>query len=799
MRTFVCAHQRKVLAAMTDRHIWFIKRLTIMTVATFTLSAMAFASQTTVTVSGLEQGGGNLPYDAGSLSVTVNGRIETVLYGQFSTAQSVASGLAAKFSLDCNSPVKGMAQGAIITFTTKESSDTFFQISSESVWNSASFSQNSFGLGQSTPAAGLTVTPLLTISCDPNPVPAGGSVDCTAQLPVGATGSVTFSVDAQSSWSTSVVDPGGWAPASILNGLQAGTHSVQASYSGDNQYNAVTETVSVLVLTSSLESQSVYSYSITQTDGTTSGYATNGNMLAYNDSVNGQWSLQYDGLNRLAGPASALLPGATSPQYWCWNYDSFGNRTQEASSTAAFQNASCTTTGSVTNNWTSYNANNQITGTPKSIAGLLYDGAGDVTYDGTNSYLYDAEGRVCATGNAPFSGGFVMYQYIYDADGHRVAKGTNQPAVVNGQPTLTCNLSGITLTNSYVLGQGGEQVTEMTVTGGQSSWAHTNVYAGRMLLATYDPVGLHFQVTDWLGSRRVQTNAFGQVEEKCQNSPFGNGLNCRFPEGAPTTADDATEQHFTGKERDSESGLDYFGARYYGSSMGRMMSPDPFIPFNLKRDDFQEWISNPQHWNKYAYVLNNPLKFTDPTGMTETIYYRLATNATDAQKKFFNDNKDAILKAIGDKLNAAGIKDVVFRDAATLTSAQQNSIITNAPKGVAMLSFADKSFGTWHPDSGTYGGSGGDNSAVLVGNLQAGNPNNSTLIFRIGEVSSHELGHDMGFFSRGATMSFIQPWNSDLMNEGQGIPTSPRNFDMSIPQNRQTVDEINKLPPYTPH
>jgi RHS repeat-associated protein len=76
--------------------------------------------------------------------------------------------------------------------------------------------------------------------------------------------------------------------------------------------------------------------------------------------------------------------------------------------------------------------------------------------------------------------------------------------------------------------------------------------------------------------------------------------------------------HFTGKERDAESGNDYFDARYYSSSMGRFLSPDPFIPFNLKKDQFQAWISNPQHWNKYAYALNNPLMFTDPTGMTET-------------------------------------------------------------------------------------------------------------------------------------------------------------------------------------
>ncbi|MBN9617473.1 MAG: RHS repeat-associated core domain-containing protein [Acidobacteriales bacterium] len=66
---------------------------------------------------------------------------------------------------------------------------------------------------------------------------------------------------------------------------------------------------------------------------------------------------------------------------------------------------------------------------------------------------------------------------------------------------------------------------------------------------------------------------------------------------------------FTGKERDTESGLDYFGARYYGSSMGRFMSPDPGW---LQQAD----PMNPQTWNQYSYGLNNPLINTDPTGKT---------------------------------------------------------------------------------------------------------------------------------------------------------------------------------------
>jgi RHS repeat-associated protein len=64
---------------------------------------------------------------------------------------------------------------------------------------------------------------------------------------------------------------------------------------------------------------------------------------------------------------------------------------------------------------------------------------------------------------------------------------------------------------------------------------------------------------------------------------------------------------FTGKERDTETGDDYFGARYFRTNMGRFLTPDPLL------NSGQLW--DPQSWNRYTYARNNPLNNVDPTGL----------------------------------------------------------------------------------------------------------------------------------------------------------------------------------------
>jgi RHS repeat-associated protein len=173
------------------------------------------------------------------------------------------------------------------------------------------------------------------------------------------------------------------------------------------------------------------------------------------------------------------------------------------------------------------------------------------------SYLYDPDGRRVAR----LQNGAVVKQYYYDAAGHMITE---------------ADASGATL--------------------------RAEIYAGNRHLATWNGGTTYFNHADWLGTERVRTNTWGTACEWITSLPFGDG---------ETTSGSCapTPTFFTGKERDSESGLDYFGARYNSSSIGRFSTPDPLMA--------SARVSDPQSWNRYTYGRNNPLKFFDPTGMTE--------------------------------------------------------------------------------------------------------------------------------------------------------------------------------------
>lgn len=81
-----------------------------------------------------------------------------------------------------------------------------------------------------------------------------------------------------------------------------------------------------------------------------------------------------------------------------------------------------------------------------------------------------------------------------------------------------------------------------------------------------------------------------------------------YPYGATRSGDVPTEQKFTGQRLDG-TGLYYYNARYYDPLVGRFISADTIVPDP----------ANPQSLNRYSYVLNNPLKYIDPSGHDQVI------------------------------------------------------------------------------------------------------------------------------------------------------------------------------------
>jgi RHS repeat-associated protein len=316
----------------------------------------------------------------------------------------------------------------------------------------------------------------------------------------------------------------------------------------------------------------IYSYSLA------GGYAANGNVTGFTDSVMGSWAYGYGHKNQLiSGSASA---GPYSGLNLSWTYDSFGNRRT--------QGVSGNTSAPVPSPQTlHYNASNQI-------IGYTYDLDGNLTDDGTNRYQYDAENRLCAVYN--YTGSGALTSYAYGPDGSRLAKGT----ISSFSCDFTMN-GGLSPTNLYAVGPSGEQLDEVDE---NYDALHANVFLNGRVLATYSAEidsNWHFSFDDWLGTRRVQQDAYQDTEGTFLSLPFGDNLTLTGNPGA-------TENQFTSKERDQESGNDYFPTRQYSSNMGRFMSPDP------SGAAFSE-PSNPQSWNMYSYVQNNPLSAADPDGL----------------------------------------------------------------------------------------------------------------------------------------------------------------------------------------
>jgi RHS repeat-associated protein len=230
-------------------------------------------------------------------------------------------------------------------------------------------------------------------------------------------------------------------------------------------------------------------------------------------------------------------------------------------------------------------------------APVQYDASGDVTEDNQNQFLYNGDGQVCAVKNL-YTG--AMAGYVYGADGARVSVGT-----ITTWGSCDPGVNGYQAMKDLIAGPTGGQLTETGVdANGNVVWEHTNVWVGGNLMATYDANGIHFLLNDWNGSRRVQTDYQGVVEQTCANLPYGNGTTC---------GPDPSEYLFAGLRQDDSPGLEDATYRQYASAFGRWTTPDPY-------NGSYDW-SDPQSLDRYAYVNGKSLGETDPSGLADFVIW----------------------------------------------------------------------------------------------------------------------------------------------------------------------------------
>jgi RHS repeat-associated protein len=268
----------------------------------------------------------------------------------------------------------------------------------------------------------------------------------------------------------------------------------------------------------------------------------------------------YDGVNRLGGATETNVDGTST--YWLrgFGYDQYGNM--------------WTSVNGGVPTWSMMPTSNVFT-SANQITGGSYDGAGNQTAIGPYTFQYDAENRLIEA-SQPASAGGGQVQYSYDAESKRITK-----SFLSGPSTV------------YVYDVFGSLAAEYS----------------SAPLTTAPVCGTCYLSTDHLGSTRLVTGENGSVIARHDYLPFGEEIPSGYANrGADWAADDSVKQKFTGQARDSETGNDFFNARYFNGALGRFLSPDPG---NAGAD-----LLNPQSWNGYSYVGNNPLARVDPTGMT---------------------------------------------------------------------------------------------------------------------------------------------------------------------------------------
>ena len=328
----------------------------------------------------------------------------------------------------------------------------------------------------------------------------------------------------------------------------------------------------------------------------------------------GSWTQAYgysDGLNRLNSVAETGIGTGWSEGY---TYDAFGNRwvssTNEQTLTAETPTAS---------SW--FGSNNRI-------IGWGYDSAGNITSVSSmqRMFTYDAENRQTS---AAINGAGAAYGY--DGQGQRVTK----------------TAGGTTTT--YVYDAPGDLVAE---------------YGG----ASNSDTGTLYLTVDALGSTRLATDVNGAQKLCYDYLPFGQEIGAGV-DGRPGNCftTDSLDTKFTGQKRDSETGLDYFGARYFSGAQGRFGGAD--APFN------DQDPGDPQSWNLFSYGRNNPLVNVDPTGQA-------CVHSTDAIGQKILDDDGGGCRELTDSGNTATVNGSTDHFLALANGIARAGAVT-APKGIA--------------------------------------------------------------------------------------------------------------------
>jgi RHS repeat-associated protein len=320
------------------------------------------------------------------------------------------------------------------------------------------------------------------------------------------------------------------------------------------------------------------------------GNGDNGNVwgITNNKDNTRNQTFTYDALNRLTSAQNTgtdcsvpVLQGKT--KFWgnSYGYDAWGNLLQKTVTKCGAENLSVTAA-----------ANNQLQG------GYVYDAAGNMTHDATANlnYSYDQENRITGAGG---------YVYTYDDDGNRVEKSSA------GTGTLYWYMSPGIVAESDLLGN---LQSEYVFFDGE-----------RVARKDFPGLAVSYYFSDHLKTTDVVTDAQGNIKNESDFYPWGGEL--QF------SNNDSNHYKFTGKERDAETQLDYFGARYYGSSLGRFVQADPLY-LEMHR------LSDPQLLNLYAYVRNNPLSLTDPTGMLVNVNCQRVSSEQCGQTVTDFNNRD---------------------------------------------------------------------------------------------------------------------------------------------------------------